>query len=416
MNRANQRYKLILGVLAFILALIFNVEFSLPMVAVVALVAVTALFLSLDDLVCYVMCLVPFTWFTPGYMVLILYIILLLKTRSFRMMQILPTLMLIFLEFAHLSLYDFTIEWPQVLSFCSFLALFFYLLFYQPAKDVSPSRYVKMFCFGLAISLSLSSYILTKFYDIELLLSGALRSGVIDELETGLEEVNVLNANSAAYFAITLLACLLVGYKRLNMNKCLHICLLIVAIASGLLSFSRTWIIVCVLMFALYFIYEKAQNKLYLGLLLLVGLAVAISYGWIDMIMSTFMGRFELDNMETAGSRTVYFSVFNDFWTSQFGYVIFGTGVTFYKLVTNIPFSIHNSIQQIYVCQGLLGLSIYIWAAFYYKKHFCSSGNSFVYYIPFIAVLAFSLSLQFLLPQFLMFPLVGAVYVMRMRE
>ena len=193
----------------------------------------------------------------------------------------------------------------------------------------------------------------------------------------------------------------------------LYVVLMVIAIASGLLSFSRTWMLVVAVIMLWYLIFEKQRNKLFMVVLMFLALFVVISQGWIEQILLTFTDRFELQNMETAGGRTELFHIYNEFWLSDISYVFFGTGTTFYKIIANMPLSIHNSIQQIYVCQGLFGLLIYILVAIYFSRNYSSPYKDYVSYIPLIAVFLFSQSLQFLMPQFLMFPILGAAYVLR---
>lgn len=405
--------RIFIGCVGFLLALLLNVMFNMPMIMVVAFASVIMLFLPLDALVCYVLFITPFSWLTPGYLVLIAFVILILKSRKLTAMQIVPGLIIMFVEIVNVSLYDFSITWAPVMSYCSFIGLFFYLLFYKSVNNYDNTIYLRSFLIGVTISLCVNNYILLSYYDLEILLSGALRTGIVEAEETRAVDIFVLNANSAAYYSITLLSCLFLGPKKLKMNVYLYICLLSVAIVSGLLSFSRTWVLVLIVICVLYILFEKIQTKLVAGVMISILMLILLSSQWVDQIIETFTTRFDNQNFETAGGRTELFAFYNDVWMSNMKYMLIGTGATFYKLVTNGVSSIHNGIQQIYVCQGLLGLFIYVYSAMHYHKHFKVNNIGIISYLPVIAVFLFGQSLQFLLPQFLMFPILGAAYVLR---
>ena len=131
------------------------------------------------------------------------------------------------------------------------------------------------------------------------------------------------------------------------------------------------------------------------------------------MIYNSFLGRFEEDNFATAGGRTDLFKEYNDFMAQNPRYWLAGTGVVHYKEICNCSNSIHNGIQQIYVCHGIIGVLLFsfVIVGFYKKYH----KAKLIQYLPFIAVFIFDQSIQFLHPHFLMFPFICASCALKLK-
>lgn len=408
--------KLKLSLVVTSIAICTQAVLNLPMIVIVGLISIAMLWLSYRDLIYYTIFLLPFTWHIPGYIILILYALLLIKGRNHgvNIWQIFPPLILALLEVFHLSMYEFSYSYEGVISICSFIALFFYLLFLDK-RDIQASYIVKLFCYGTIVSLLLSYYLQIDSIGWDIVIEGGVRSGIIEESD-GYDEVFLLNANSAAYFAITAFACLMLGRDKLKLTKVEYIILLFTSLGCGLLSYSRTFIIVSCLVILLTLLVSKGNKKIYYFLSIAI---VALLVFWIegDRLYDVYMHRFNEDNISTVGGRSVIFKKYNDFWLDNPRDVIFGIGVKYYSQYSGIVNSMHNGIQQVYVCFGIVGFIIYAMSIIKFYNSFCHRKTlSLIYYIPIIACFIFDQSIQFLNPQFLMFPFIGAAYALKIRD
>ena len=180
-------------------------------------------------------------------------------------------------------------------------------------------------------------------------------------------------------------------------------------------SFSRTWMLLFALIIVAYLLHERNLKALF-SLVIIFGAVILLFPNILAGFTNVMTDRMAGDNIETGGGRTVIFNQYNEVWSQSILYVLFGTSLTSYHEVTNISGSMHNSIQQIYVTLGLIGLLLYIglFIKFFNTKNV--GKPSLFNYLPFFAGAMFLQSIQFLEPYFLMLPLIPACYAFLVRD
>ena len=90
-----------------------------------------------------------------------------------------------------------------------------------------------------------------------------------------------------------------------------------------------------------------------------------------------------------------------------------GTGVTGYKEITGIYHGLHNMFQQVYLSYGIVLGSAFLYGIFApirIRKFEIKK------WIPFIAIMLFVQTIQFINPAALMLPYVIAVYTLNLEE
>ena len=117
-----------------------------------------------------------------------------------------------------------------------------------------------------------------------------------------------------------------------------------------------------------------------------------------------FMNRLELDNISTAGNRTVLMKEYFDYMSRHVDYMISGTGAIYYKEITRCSNSCHNAFQQVYIAYGILGCIFFALTAVKSVTNHHASSN-ILNFLPFIVALLFIQSIQLLNPFHLMIPL-----------
>lgn len=392
-------------------------EFVVPSMSglvVVGIMTLLMIMLSYQHCISFLCFILPLTCGIPGYSMLASYIVILLKSKHINRWQVIPPICLIILELIHVAGYAFEISLVAVFSYSSFLLVFFYLIFNQDSRIVTTTC-IKLFIFGAILASIIVILQLSTLYGFEELMLGSLRGGIRSNAEDQPIGQFDLNANSMAFYSIATLSCLFIGRKPLNMSSSVHTSLIILAIGVGIISFSRTWVLVALLMSIMFF--TNSRKKLWLAIICLISICVLIYIfpTLFNSIMEVFTGRFELDNMETGGGRSNILRIYHNAFINNPRFYIGGTGVVHYTDVINYPLAMHSGFQQLYVCCGLVGLIVFTASAWHYKKYFVTKGLPFIFYIPLIACFIFDQTIQFLNPYYLMLPFILVAYILRLK-
>lgn len=351
-----------------------------------------------------------------AYFLLFAYIILILKDKKPpTILQILPLLFFLVLELINNVFWTNDISFTQYLLYASYLAIFFYLSFVKDTPEVY-QRIVTSFIIGLAVTLIFVSIGILENPQL-LMMDESMSRGKMGFAEDLSSTHFVLNANNIAYFSCTILAFLFLGHKSLGCSKLVYYILLLVALISGLLSQSRTWIFIVVIGGFLMLLSSDLKQKIRLVIGIFVMLAiVAISASELmDYILTGVMNRFEAEDIGTAGGRTEIFAKYNQFMFSNPRYMLGGTGVLKYREVAHITNSCHNGTQQVFVSYGLIGLLflfLFIAKSFKLRCNQCTIVNYISSIVPFL----FIQSIQFINPHYLMFPIAMSALILRVPQ
>lgn len=412
-----RNFKLIASITIMMVALLMRdvLMFSISELEIALISFLTMVILPYPQLITYVFFLLPLTCGIPGYSMLLAIMMLIIKGKTIYKKQLIPILIIATLEVVNDGLTGG--DMYKIISFLSFVAVFFYLVNIgnMVAKDVS----IAILCFsiGVVFVFFVVFYNMIALYGINEILLGIHRSGALGVIENDsdiMEGHIALNANSLAYYAIcagtSLLASLPFQEKK-------TFCYLLIAtiVVLGLLSFSRTYIFCLLLFVVLYYITRSSYGRfeITIAMALLAFVMYFLFDGYTDTIYDVYNDRLEDANATTAGGRTWIFSIYNSRWISDIGYVIFGCGVVDYVKTLGMPKSMHCGLQQIWVCLGLIGFTVYFQViASYLKKHI--TRQTLIYATPFIASLVFDQSIQFLNPYSLMLPIIAPLYVCKL--
>lgn len=358
--------------------------------------------------------MMPFASGIPGYTILFSLVVLIIKSKRINAWQIIPPVIIALLEFISVAFYDFDIRIQSVISYIGFIVLFFYILFDKEPQTDKQSC-VRFFCYGVVISLIIVYVPIITQHGLLPLIAGEARAGAAMGFANKEDAAGhlVMNANTIAYFSITLLSLLLLGRKRINItSNSFYYFSIFIAAAAGILSFSRTWLMLTALVIVLYVLNSKHRVIATILVVMSTSLILTTQNMIVESISGVFQTRMEDETMETGGGRFDIFADYNDAWLEDVSFVIKGTGATHYGDVISHNYSMHNGLQQIWVCHGIIGFFVFATAFVHYLKT-CRSRKKlpFIYYLPFIACFVFDQSIQFLVPYTLMLPLLPTLYV-----
>lgn len=343
-----------------------------------------------------------------GYILLVGLFSVLFKDKSYlqyhKSFFFLAIFLLLWECFNCFSYYPLT-QLSQLLLYFGYLLVFFYYLMID--KDKMENKHVILFySIGLSITLLVISIgVLQSPVDMIFEGEGEVRAAMgfgEDKASTHF----VANANNLAYFSIVLIALIVSLKKQVFSSNIIFLTLLIIAVLAGVLSRSRTWLMLTTVLIFIEFISRKGTARIkFLSSCIALGfIAFYFFSDFIDSAIDGFMTRLELDNISTAGNRTVLMKEYFDYMSQHIEFMFSGTGALYYKEITKCSNSCHNAFQQIYISYGILGC-MFFGATFLKSIANHHKSSNILNYLPFIVALFFIQSIQLLNPSHLMIPL-----------
>lgn len=385
----------------------------------VALIMVVPLIILKDkDFFAYVFFTLPLVQSIYGMYLMIVAGMLYLKGGRISTLQIIFPLIILILEIVSkmTNKLDF-VDYNKIVVYMGYIITFFYLFFAKLNNNIIKIS-IRYFCYGITFLFILTSWDIIVGGGSEKMIEEALlQRNFVGEIENEDERNNfILNANSIAYFSIVTISLLLMGYKKLSMRPIVYVFLLVISILLGILSLSRTWLMLIFILLILYLFTRKISHKIsFVLVVLIVGYFVIQSENYVlSIVTNGFSERFEDSNFSTAGGRTEIYEEYNKFMSENNEYFIAGTGVVQCNEICGIGHSMHNATQQIFVCYGIVGLLLFSTVALIFLNKYRNKRALFIQYIPLIGSFAFVQSIQFLSPHFLMLPFIVATYALRL--
>ena len=228
-----------------------------------------------------------------------------------------------------------------------------------------------------------------------------------------------VNANTMAYYSVAGMAIAMVLQKRERGIKRIILCAGMIFLAvAGILTVSRSWMVAAII-FLLLVIFEETKSVKSVLIGVTIGSVLALAaYFWIvntPEILTGYLTRWSNSSAQTGGGRFILFAEYMKAFVKNPRYLLTGTGVTQYRMVIGAKNAIHNGCQQIIVCYGVLGTFVFLYSIikpFRYVKY----KKDILYWMPFIIVILFVQTIQFVNPEILMLPYAIAYMVLRLGE
>ena len=272
---------------------------------------------------------------------------------------------------------------------------------------------LRYYIYSSSFVLFLVVYRSITYLGIDGLLSAGFRGTNVMEmagLESDMQTHFALNANSQAFFSIVNIAILLLGQSKLGMKRVPYYSVLITSFIAGIVSFSRTWLLLIPFLCIVSIILTKGKKRLTLIVSFLVLIVGFMASGFADPIIDSFTGRFEDGSLETGSGRTEIFAHYNKLWIDDPVKILVGTGSIDYAYKSHYDHSIHNGIQQVYYCYGVLGFFCVLSVFLHYFRRTRDNRVSWLSMVPFTVCFLFDQSIQFINPHYLMFPFIASMF------
>lgn len=250
--------------------------------------------------------------------------------------------------------------------------------------------------------------------------AGSLRIGGV--VHSAFEGMTIdINANTLAYLALTGTVTSIVLFRNkaiLNdLHRILFIFQMIFVTVIGALTVSRSWLLViAICAILLYMSQKKTKNTMlkYLLIILLIILSGAVIFSQgNNFIVNAFVKRFTNGEMKTGAGRTEIFEQYMTLFWADDRFIWLGTGVTDYREVINMWQSMHMGLQQILICLGVPGAIVFLISVIKPVAFAIKERLSLLYWIPFVAIVLFTQTIQFLNPWLIMLPYVIGVYTLK---
>ena len=257
------------------------VGISVPDIVVTVIYAISMIVLKYEKMVYLIFFIFPIMCGVPGYIITIAYILLLVKGPRMKRKQLMPLLIVIFLEGINESFNNVSGLYTGILSFLSFTAVFFYFL------DENKNLYSVRKClimYGIGTSFVFVVIYTNMFmqYGFEAVLSGMLRSGALGIVDNDITKMKghlALNANTIAYMSISVVSIYSIMLIKQAKQKKLSILLILICLIAGIFSFSRTYLGVVALLSLLLFTTLHGRKRIKF-VIFLGALCVILVYFW----------------------------------------------------------------------------------------------------------------------------------------
>lgn len=358
----------------------------------------------------------------PGnYIMLISLLILWIKNGTgIKNRQILMLLFLTMWEvFAAFFYEEFSLA--SMLGYLSTMGVLFQFLF-DDLLDCEESdihlKIVKSYIVGSAVLCAIIIIAVFKNTSgdwLELFSKGWFRFG--DTIESS-EMVLSLNANNLAYYSIvSLIICVVFVIKRIGFSIVVDAGLIALFVFAGILSLSRSWFIVLAISVGLILICEIKDIKNLLYIVFIIGIFVSLTAFVLHKnpyVLKGIVQRFSNADVFSGNGRTTIFQNYWNKFLTNIRWIIFGTGVTQYRNVMGFSYAIHNGIEQILVCFGMIGSGFFLYGLIHpiinLKKEFKIER---IFFVPLVAEILFLQTIQIVNPCMLVLPVPIVVYFLR---
>lgn len=358
----------------------------------------------------------PLLWGLPyTYILPVAILIYLFKKKHVKKGVIFYLLGLFVLEFIAFLWYP-EIDIVETIKYFSILTIFFLCLY---EENIPYELSVKTFFFGTAVLMFviIVSTIKTAPSNwLSLFAQGWFRFGEVQADETSGMMLRV-NANSMAYYSVVGVSIGLCIMKKLRgIKKAIAIFLTLLLGIGGALTVSRSWMLVmaiCLLLFI--FVETKSLKTVFITLFAALILLLFVYKAVLNTpeLLEGFVTRWSSSSVLTGNQRFDLISEYHAAFMSNPRFWILGTGVTQYKPITGIYHSFHNAIQQIFVCYGFPGAIIFFAGIIKPVVAQNRRKQGLLFWIPFVAVVGFVQTIQFINPEALMLPYAIAVFMLK---
>ena len=356
----------------------------------------------------------PFSYGLPFNYIALLGVVFLIGKRG-KLPNEIVLLLLIYLAFQELAM----TYWYTSIDLgaeAGYISCLFLLVLLATGDSENSNRVLIFFVVGTALAFLMVIQRTIESVPLESLFGGSARLGYGGSGAYGADTAGSIsemyvsfNPNEVGYYSLVSLACGFLLLIKSNASRLLLLSCMGVSLLAGVLSQSRTWIMMVTALVVIQVLLSIRRShecgRAFIALAVVVGVAVVI-VSLNPMLIDTIVQRFEGGDFASANGRTELFDGYNKWFASQSWRAFFGTGVVSYKEVAGLWNSMHSGVQQVYVCLGIVGASVFVSILIFLGIQGTRHSKDFtpINFLPLIAAFAFSQSIQLINPWTLVLP------------
>ncbi len=221
-------------------------------------------------------------------------------------------------------------------------------------------KMLRYFLFGFLVTiLSLWGQMLMRYSLTALFLMGIRFGDTRNSLSLDEGMVISYNENELAFLCILTLW---VGFSYMRYGgKLRGIVFVLMACVQGVLTQSRTFILVLVVSLFLIILTSLSSQKAIVAIISLAAtlvISILLLRNYFSVYVESLMLRFE--QADITGNRGYIMEAYSEIWSEQPWKMVFGAGIQDYSAKYGLPFYAHNSIQEVLLIWGILGLVLVV--------------------------------------------------------
>ncbi|MBQ3504701.1 MAG: hypothetical protein IJA75_08365 [Oscillospiraceae bacterium] len=248
---------------------------------------------------------------------------------------------------------------------------------------------------------------------LSLLAKGWFRFGS-DALE-GIQTMTLrLNANTLAYYCLvsTMFGLIMINREK-GIKRFVVLAGTIFLILSGLLTVSRSWILITGGCLGLYLL-SQIKNIRYIfasvAMVLLLGFAGTKLVEQMPELLTGITTRITDATMDGAGGRFENAASYLEAMSESIRVSLIGAGATYHNETLKMGVAPHNGTIQVLVSYGVIGSALFFYGILSPLQKREVSKSPLLYWLPFIGCVLFVQTLQFINPPYLIYPYILSVY------
>lgn len=274
----------------------------------------------------------------------------------------------------------------------------------------------KMYWFGtiiVAFVIVCSTLINAPSDWLSLFAKGWFRFG--DDALEGIQTMTLrLNANTLAYYSLvsTMFGLIMIDREK-GIMKILVFLGTAFLMLSGILTVSRSWILITGGCLGLYLLSRMKDIRYIFASVLMVIVLLYAGSKLLELapeLLSGFRTRMTDDTVSSGGGRFEHAVYYLKAMSENARVAFIGAGTTYYMSVLGTIYASHTGTIQVLVSYGIIGSAIFFCGILspLRKKDGCKA--PLLYWLPFIACVLFVQTIQFINPAYLIYPYILTVY------
>ena len=424
LNKEILQEKLIYFFIFLICSLIFLRDvILLPINKVIflGLYGIAFLLLESKNIILIMIFTVPFFNGLPGNYILLLAIITLMLKKDFKLTFAKVSLPITILcaELYHSLFYNANVSTiMDIFRYMTYIIFICFVIFDRHIK-INYRKCLRMFSLGVIFMCIIIFCTTLKYYPLETISNGTFRYGDLTGVGDNGEMVLKNNQNNIGYYCALAISVLLLLNTCEKPNRIINFISIIIVVIFGILTMSRAFLLTSIgITFLYYLLISNNAFKLLKNSIISITILLILIFLLNCIFPNVVIGIVErFQEVDISNGRSGIFQLYNQFLFENTKYFLEGMGIFGMHIISGVSVAPHNGFQQIVLSYGIIGFIIFT-IFFINVVNISRLGMKripIVSYLPFICMIIYIQSIQFIYPFELMLPFIVCVFSIRMK-